>query len=319
MSEHFDIPSIDSDDSVALTSSDTLTTNAAIWWRRERERSEVALSTFIADVHPSPEPCLSPRLVWSRPIIRETPSNAHRATEKPSDRCGGHRAEFKSVDAFCREYTPISYAIEPFVRSASLYTLTAKTGAGKTALLISMALAVAAGRSNILGREVTHGRVAYVAAENPDDLRMRIMVAAYLLNIDLHTIADSIVILDQRVKPEELEAKLRALAEDRPFALVLVDTLAAFFDGDDMNDNVQGGQFMRRLRPLTRLPGLPSVIVAAHPVKNALRGQSRPLRRRRDPQRSRRKSYPQGNQRSDGAPLAGEASGRRVRARDVLL
>jgi hypothetical protein len=81
---------------------------------------------------------------------------------------------------------------------------------------------------------------------------------------------DSIVILDQRVKPEQLEERLQALADNgRPFSLVMIDTLAAFFDGDDMNDNVQGGQFMRRLRPLTRLPGLPSVIVAAHPVKNA--------------------------------------------------
>ena len=49
----------------------------------------------------------------------------------------------------------------------------------------------------------------------------------------------------------------------------MIDTLAAFFDGADMNDNVQGGEFMRRLRPLTRINGLPSVIVSAHPVKNA--------------------------------------------------
>lgn len=33
------------------------------------------------------------------------------------------------------------------------------------------------------------------------------------------------------------------------FALCIVDTLAAFFDGDDINNAVQGGQFMRRLRP----------------------------------------------------------------------
>ena len=59
------------------------------------------------------------------------------------------------------------------------------------------------------------------------------------------------------------------LAKVEPFAAVFVDTLAAFFDGDNINDGVQGGQFMRRLRPLTQLPGLPSVIVSAHPIKNA--------------------------------------------------
>lgn len=181
----------------------------------------------------------------------------------------GPRASFKSVMVFCGEYTPLSYVVEPLMRSTSLYALTARTGSGKTALLILFALAVAAGLGDILGREVTQGRVAYVAAENPDDLRMRIMVAAYHLGIDLAELGDNLVILDQRVKPEELVSTLETLAKDQPFALVMIDTLAAFFDGTDINDNVQGGEFMRRLRPLTRIKGLPSVVVAAHPVKNA--------------------------------------------------
>jgi hypothetical protein len=83
-------------------------------------------------------------------------------------------AQFKSVKVFCDEYAPLSYAVELLIRSASLYTLTAKTGGAKTALLIMMALAIATGRNGILGREVTRGRVAYIAAENSDDLRMRI-------------------------------------------------------------------------------------------------------------------------------------------------
>jgi hypothetical protein len=178
-------------------------------------------------------------------------------------------AQLKSAKEFCDEYTPLSYAVELFIRSSSLYTLTAKTGGAKTAFLINIALAIAAGRSEILGREVTRGRVAYIAAENPDDLRMRLMVAAYLFHIDLADIADNLVILDRRMKPEDLEAQLKLLADDRPFSLVLIDTLAAFFDGKNINDAVEGGEFMRRLRPLTRLAGLPSVVVAAHPIKNA--------------------------------------------------
>ncbi|WP_413989364.1 AAA family ATPase [Labrys okinawensis] len=176
---------------------------------------------------------------------------------------------FKSAAAFCAEYQPLSYAIEPIVRSASLYTITARTGAGKTAFQIVAALAIATGRQDILGVEVSRGRVAYLAFENPDDARMRFKIAAYLLNIDLAELADDLVILDARLKPEEVLAKLDAMAMQRPFSLILVDTLAAWFDGDNINDNVQGGEFMRRIRPLTRISGLPSVLVAAHPVKNA--------------------------------------------------
>jgi hypothetical protein len=83
-----------------------------------------------------------------------------------------------------------------------LYTLTAKTGAGKTALLIIMALAVVTGRGEIIGREVAKGRVAFVAVENPDDLRMKLMVAAYILNINFAEIAGNLIILDKRVSPE---------------------------------------------------------------------------------------------------------------------
>jgi hypothetical protein len=179
------------------------------------------------------------------------------------------RVRFKSAVAFCAEYTPLSYTVEGLVRSASLYVQTAKTGAGKTAINVIKSLAIVTGREDILGREVTKGRVAYLAFENPDDVRMRIMIACYLLNIDLNDIGDRLVILDRRQKPEEILIELRRLAQTDPFTLIIVDTLAAFFDGTDINDNVQGGEFMRRLRPFTQVPGLPSVIVSAHPIKNA--------------------------------------------------
>jgi uncharacterized membrane protein len=176
---------------------------------------------------------------------------------------------FKTAAKFCGEYVPLAYTVEPIMRSASLYALTAKTGAGKTAFNVVAALAVTTGRQDILNREVVKGRVAYLACENPDDIRMRFKIAAYLLNIDIDEIGDRLLILDFRAKPEAVHAELKRLADQEPFALVIVDTLAAFFDGDNINDAVQGGQFMRRLRPLTQIAGLPSVLVAAHPVKNA--------------------------------------------------
>jgi hypothetical protein len=226
----------------------------------------------------------APEKILERAGVRQLPpSNAHMLTRDPAGlrddappiegEAREEPVEFKSAFDFCSAYEPISYAIEPFVRSGSLYTLTAKTGAGKTALLITMALAVVTGRSEIIGREVAKGRVAFIAVENPDDLRMRIMVAAFVLNIDLREIADNLIILDKRAKPEALAARLKALSGDGKFTLIMVDTLAAYYDGDDINNNVQAGDFMRRLRPMTRLPGLPSVIVAAHPTKNAAEDQ----------------------------------------------
>lgn len=210
-------------------------------------------------------------------IGRDHPKAVERRTSKHAEfwfeKLGGPPAGaskiFKSVGAFCSEFIPPSFAIESIVRSASLYTLTAKTGAGKTAFNVVAALAVATGRKDILGREVACGRVAYLACENPDDIRMRIMIAAFKLGIDIAELGDRIVVLDRREKPELVALELASLATAGPFALIIVDTLAGIFDGDNINDNVEGGDFMRRLRPLTVIEGRPSVVVSAHPVKHA--------------------------------------------------
>jgi hypothetical protein len=179
------------------------------------------------------------------------------------------RVRVKTMAEFCAEYSPLSYVIEGLVREGFLYTLTAKTGAGKTAFNVMAALAIATGRSDILGREVVQGRVAYLAFENPDDVRMRLMIAAKHWGLHWEDFRDQIVIVDQRASPEDVCTALAELAKGGPFTFVIIDTLAAFFDGKDMNDNVQGGEFMRSLRPLTQIGGKPTVLVSAHPVKNA--------------------------------------------------
>ena len=49
--------------------------------------------------------------------------------------------------------------------------------------------------------------------------------------------------------------------------LVIVDTSAAFFIGQDENANTELGDYARKLRRLTELPGHPAVVVPCHPVK----------------------------------------------------
>ncbi len=50
--------------------------------------------------------------------------------------------------------------------------------------------------------------------------------------------------------------------------LIIVDTAAAYFPGDDDNHNVQMGNYARNLRILTTCKGKPAVLTPAHPVKN---------------------------------------------------
>jgi hypothetical protein len=52
------------------------------------------------------------------------------------------------------------------------------------------------------------------------------------------------------------------------FGAVIVDTSAAYFEGDAENDNVQLGNWARLLRKLSDLPGNPGVLVGCHPIKS---------------------------------------------------
>ena len=51
--------------------------------------------------------------------------------------------------------------------------------------------------------------------------------------------------------------------------LIIVDTSAAYFEGESENDNAQAGDHARMLRSLTRLDGGPCVVVNCHPTKYA--------------------------------------------------
>ena len=53
-----------------------------------------------------------------------------------------------------------------------------------------------------------------------------------------------------------------------PFSLLIIDTNAAFFSGQDENDNVEAGNHARALRSLVILSGAPTVLVTCHPTKN---------------------------------------------------
>ena len=59
--------------------------------------------------------------------------------------------------------------------------------------------------------------------------------------------------------------------------MVIVDTAAAYYLGDEGNSNVQQANFARLLRRMTRLRGHPAVLVNCHPIKNAARDNLVPM------------------------------------------
>jgi hypothetical protein len=176
---------------------------------------------------------------------------------------------------FVAGFTPPAYLVDGIIQRGYLYSLTARTGHGKTAVTMFLGQTVGRGE-NFRGKHVEQGSVLILAGENPDDVRARFLVLAERhgfspANIPIFFIAGIIDIAAELPRIKEEATKIDKLM------LVVVDTAAAYFRGDDGNSNAQMGAYARLLRELTYLPNKPAVIVNCHPVKNASQDNMSPV------------------------------------------
>ena len=76
----------------------------------------------------------------------------------------------KTGKEFIADFTPPDYLIDGILQRGYFYTLTAKTGHGKTAWGLLAGICTAAG-IKLAGRECRQGKVCFFAGENADDVR----------------------------------------------------------------------------------------------------------------------------------------------------
>jgi hypothetical protein len=175
---------------------------------------------------------------------------------------------------FTAEFVAPEYIIDGIVQRGRIYTLTAPTGSGKTAAMLYASVAIATGMQ-FCCHEVETGDVLFMAGENPDDVRARVIATLEFYGINpnacrLHFIAGTFSIRQDMDRLREEAARLPDLK------LVVIDTFAAYFDGDDENSNAQALDFARLVRRIAAFPAKPAVIMPAHPVKNARRDNLSP-------------------------------------------
>src|SRR5262249_28065979 len=88
---------------------------------------------------------------------------------------------------FNAAFVPPDYLLDGILQRRFVYSLTAQTGHGKTALALLIARMVGgSGAGTGLGKHhaAEKGQVVYFAGENPDDLRMRVIGDDLLCNDD---------------------------------------------------------------------------------------------------------------------------------------
>jgi hypothetical protein len=175
----------------------------------------------------------------------------------------------KTSGEFVAAFVPPDYIVDGLMQEGFLYSLTGATGAGKTAVTLRLAASVAWGIP-FADRDIKKKRVLYLAAENPDDVRMRWIALSQHMDFDIDTI--EVFFIEGVFRISQMADVLKKEADriGGEFGLVIIDTGPVFYEGDDENNRTQQGNHAKMLRDLiTIIPGKPTVVANCHPVKNA--------------------------------------------------
>jgi AAA domain len=170
-----------------------------------------------------------------------------------------------SLADFLKGFVPPDYILDGILQRRFIYSLTGQTGHAKTAiaLLIARLMSSASPDAMLGAHRVEKGRVIYFVGENADDIRARIIGAEAH---DLERDCLSFIVGRYSIATiyDQVTLEMQALGGAD---LIIIDTSAAYFFGNEELSNTQMGDHARTLRTLTQLPGGPCVVVLCHPVK----------------------------------------------------
>lgn len=187
-----------------------------------------------------------------------------------ADRTGGGPLVVSVAEFLADTETP-DWVVDGIIQRGHLISLTAPTNAGKTAVSLVMAVAIAAGKP-FAARKTQQGGVLILCGENQDGFRLRLEATMESLDVSVGSLDGRMFVLPFAAGIDSLLAKIKEeSAQFGEMAFVLVDTSVSYFSGADENDNVAAYEHAAMLRMLTQLPGKPAVMANCHPTASSNR------------------------------------------------
>jgi len=243
--------------------------NATTLWFLASQVQPHWQESYMDSLLTDPDPAINDRPAVEEPKVKSNGHDQDQTSPPPPPPPKG--SLIQTANQFITNFKPPDYLIDGILQRAFIYALTGPTGRGKTAVAMRLAAHVGTGRP-ILKAGVERGKVLYLAGENPDDICMRMIKLKHemdLTDADMDNIC-FIPGTDLRLSVPVLRKRLIDEAKAHgPFAMVVVDTSAAFFEGEEENSNIQMLAHARMLRGLIKwISGKPCVLVLCHPVKN---------------------------------------------------
>jgi hypothetical protein len=172
---------------------------------------------------------------------------------------------------FVKSIVSPDYLIDGLLQRHMIYSLTGRTGHGKTSIALLFCMSVVLGRK--LGdRDVEKGKVVYFAGENADNTGLLWIRLCEEMKVKEPEKLDNIQFLrgSPNISSEEIRKQIEHDVNLLGGAdLVIVDTSPRFFQGEDESSRKQQLDHAIMLRSLTELRGKPTVLALCHPVKGA--------------------------------------------------
>ncbi len=165
---------------------------------------------------------------------------------------------------FLSDLKPLEYLIDGLLPTGVVYSLTGHAGHGKTTLALQFALAVSKGEQ-FGERDTSKGSVLILAGENPYNVKWQ--YAAALAARGLKPQDADVHFIQGRFSIDQWSDVVRAKMDAMPdLKLVIVDSLQAFFEGDNDNDNSQMVTMAHKLRKMGDTHQRPAILIIAHPA-----------------------------------------------------
>lgn len=203
----------------------------------------------------------------------------YRWEDSPGGSSGGDKGEtgagadfaslFVGAHTFIQQAKAPVWLLDGIIQRGYLYSMTAQTGHGKTALASVLAISVAMGKR--LGSiDVQQGCVLYFCGENPADFMFRLSGAATAMGVDPVNLEHSLKVFPIADRLAAISMKIIDFTKEYDdVALIIIDTSIAYFSYLDENNNIQARDHAQDLRRLVDANGHPAVLALSHPIKNA--------------------------------------------------
>lgn len=203
----------------------------------------------------------APPPLWATPAVRNSrPMLVHLASE-----FDGHRPPDRE------------FLVPHLIPSGNVTALYGNGGTGKSLIALQLAVAAVAG-GKWLGQHVNGGDVLFLSAEDDlDEIHRRLVDIAIVEGLSLAELAglkivslageDALLAITEgrggELQPTARMTELTALVEDHQPALVVLDTLADLFAGEE-NDRAHARQFISMLRGIA-LHQRTTILLPCHP------------------------------------------------------